>query len=165
MCVLNLMKQVRLMKQEQRLVAEVYRYLAPFIDTNRGIYLSLDGQAAEIGVQEGLFDHPTIPDFWFTLVGAASPTLIEAKVVNNGKVLLMQSQIQAWRSNGRGLHRPQGWIAASKSFDRFYYWAHDSFMCRLDATRSRQKTVELRLPEAYAEFSLASELALHLLRL
>jgi hypothetical protein len=36
------------MKQEQRLVAGVYRFLAPFVDITKPIYISLDGQAAEM---------------------------------------------------------------------------------------------------------------------
>jgi hypothetical protein len=31
------------MKQERKLVAELYRYIAPFIDTEHDVYISLDG--------------------------------------------------------------------------------------------------------------------------
>ena len=152
------------MKQEQRLVAEVYRFLAPFVDTAKNVYVSLDGQAAEMGVQGGLFEHPTIPDLWFTFVGAGAPTLLEAKIVDDGRVLVMQSQLQAWRSTGGGAHRPHAWIAASRGLDTFYYWTHADFVGRLDGTRAGTPTVLLRVPDQRTEFGHASELALHIIR-
>lgn len=152
------------MKQEQRLVAEVYRFLAPFMDTTKRIYVSLDGQAAEMGVQQGILQHPTIPDLWFNFVGAQSPTLIEAKIVHDGKLLVMQSQLQAWRSVGTGAHRPIAWIAATKSFDRFFFWTHNDFLLRLDTTRAKTPTVPLRLPDKYHEFQHPNELALQIIQ-
>ena len=56
------------MKQESRFVAELYRYLAPFIDTARELYVSLDGMAARQGVLGGHFTDPDVPDLWFYLV-------------------------------------------------------------------------------------------------
>src|SRR5438552_11675650 len=64
------------MKQEHRFVADLYRYIAPFIDTAEPIFLSLDGEAAKKGVSEKHFGDAGIPDMWFTLVGATMPTLI-----------------------------------------------------------------------------------------
>ena len=152
------------MKQEQRLVAEVYRFLAPFVDTTESIYISLDGQAAQTGMAKGLFTHPTIPDLWFTFVGAHEPTLIEAKTVRAGKVLLMQSQLQSWRSTGTGAHKPKSWIAVNTEFDRFYYWTHTDFFPRLDATQATTPTVNLRLPDNLLEFRHPNELALQIIR-
>ena len=68
------------MKQEHRLVAEVYRYLAPFIDTTKDIYLGLDGQAALTASTAGRFVDPNLPDLWFTLLGRPVPCRIEAKL-------------------------------------------------------------------------------------
>ena len=152
------------MKQEQRLVAEVYRFIAPFVDTTKNIYVSLDGQAAEMGVQQGLFTHPTIPDLWFHFIGASTPTLIEAKVVHDNRFLVMQSQLQSWRSGGAGAHPPQSWIATTKSFDRFFLWSHNDILPRLDATRARTATVPIRLPDTYSQFTHANELALAIIR-
>ncbi len=67
------------MKQEHRLVAELYRFIGPFINTTKDIYVSLDGQAADTAVLAGRFKDAALPDLWFTLVGATAPTLIEAK--------------------------------------------------------------------------------------
>ena len=152
------------MKQEQRLVAEVYRFLAPFVDTTKPSYVSLDGQAAEMGVQQGLFSHATIPDLWFTLAGSHEPLPIEAKIVHDRRVLIMQSQLIAWRSTGTGAHRPHAWIAADRSFETFYYWSHPAFLSRLDATRAGTPTLQLRLPDTRTEFQHVNELALHVLR-
>ncbi len=152
------------MKQEQRLVAEVYRYLAPFIDTSRDIYLSLDGQAALVGVGQGRFIDGTIPDLWFTVVGRTNPTLIEAKAFDaKGRVLLMQSQLQAWRTAGRGGHKPSYWIAASNGFNAFFLWKHSDFLPTLDKSTNRQDTVTLTPPASRQEFQSISQLALAIL--
>lgn len=152
------------MKQEQRLVAEVYRFIAPFVDTAKDIYVSLDGQAAEIGMQKGLFNHQTIPDLWFTFVGATSATLLEAKIIHEKHVLLMQSQLRGWKSGGAGTHRPDAWIAATKSFDNFYLWTHEEFLPRLDASGGNGKTVSVRIPQTFRVFQNASQLALQIIR-
>ncbi|HWB06277.1 MAG TPA: hypothetical protein VG796_24855 [Verrucomicrobiales bacterium] len=152
------------MKQEQRLVAEVYRFIAPFVDTEKDLYVSLDGQAAEIGMQQGLFQHRTIPDLWFTFVGATKATLLEAKIIHEERVLLMQSQLRDWKSDGSGTHRPNAWIAAAKPFDRFYLWTHAEFLPRLDAARGKTPTVSIRIPETLRVFQSASQLALQIIR-
>lgn len=56
-------------KQEHRFVAELYRFLAPFVDVEAGVYLSLDGMAALRGVEAKIFEDSDVPDLWFTLVG------------------------------------------------------------------------------------------------
>jgi hypothetical protein len=161
---LNTALGVRDMKQEQRLVAEVYRYLAPFIDTSRDIYLSLDGQAALVGVGQGRFVDGTIPDLWFTLIGRANPTLIEAKAFDaKGRVLLMQSQLQAWRTSGAGGHRPSYWIGVSNSFDTFFLWKHSDFLLALDNSQNKQDTVTLAPPPQRQEFGTINQLALAIL--
>jgi hypothetical protein len=153
------------MKQEHKLVAELYRYLAPFIDTEKDVFVSLDGQAAMVGVTSGVFSDSTIPDLWFTLVGAVNPTLVEAKTIDtNGRTLLMQSQLQAWRSNGTGAHKPVSWAATNREFNRFYYWAHSEFLPRLDGTEATGNTLTLLPPDTKKEFTSVNALALHLLR-
>lgn len=152
------------MKQEQRLVAEVYRYLAPFIDTSKDVFVSLDGQAAILGVKQGRLEASTIPDLWFTIVGAKVPLLIEAKALDrNDRVLLMQSQLKSWRSNGAGKHKPNCWIAVSNSFDAFYIWEHADFVYALDKTKNKQATISLTCPEIRREFRGVSELSMAIL--
>ena len=153
------------MKQEIRFVAEVYRYLRPFIDSSKEVYLCLDGQAAERGVQEGLFTDATIPDLWFTLIGDEAPTRIEAKVIGrNGRLLVMQSQLQAWRTGGHGRHLPHSWIACNESFTRYFIWTHEDFRERMDATNATGLTVSLLPPTILQEYANIEELALYLLR-
>lgn len=94
------------MKQEHRLVAEVYRFLAPFIDASKDIYLCLDGQAAKTAVTAGRFSDPDIPDMWFTLVGSDRPFRMEAKILDGNAATLMSSQIRAWRSGGSSKYPP-----------------------------------------------------------
>ena len=153
------------MKQEHKLVAELYRYLAPFINIDHDVFVSLDGQAALSGVEKGTFSDSTVPDLWFTLVGAAEPTLIEAKTIDtNGRALLMQSQLQAWRSNGNGSHKPIYWVATNRAFDRFFFWSHGEFLPILDTTSAKANTLTLLPPRSSKEFSNVSALALHVLR-
>lgn len=153
------------MKQEHKLVAELYRYLAPFIDTEQDVYISLDGQAALAGVSKGTFSDSTVPDLWFTLLGAKATTLIEAKTIDtNGRALLMQSQLQAWRSNGNGAHMPAFWVATNRPFDRFYFWSHAEFLPILDKTAATGNTVTLLPPKGQKEFLSVNALALHILR-
>jgi hypothetical protein len=153
------------MKQEHKLVAELYRYLAPFINVEHDVYISLDGQAAMMGVGKGTFTDSTVPDLWFTLLEATEPTLIEAKTIDtNGRALLMQSQLQAWRSNGNGAHKPAYWVATNRAFDRFFFWSHGEFLPILDRTAATGNTVTLLPPKSHEEFSSVSSLALHILR-
>lgn len=153
------------MKQEHKLVAEVYRYIAPFINTDADFYVSLDGQAADTGVNQGIFADSTIPDMWFTLVNKTEPTLIEAKTIDtNNRMLLMQSQLRAWRTNGHGAHKPQYWIAVNRAFDQFFFWSQAEFLQRLDATQAQGNTVTLLPPEQTESFVNAQHLALHILR-
>jgi hypothetical protein len=152
------------MKQEHRLVAEFYRYVAPFIDTTKEIYLSLDGQAARTAVGSGRFVDPDIPDLWFTLIGATEPTRIEAKILDKGAALLMQSQILAWRSSGAGSYKPESWVAANREFTEFYFWPHSAFCPSLDRCSANRKTHTLSAPKERLVFSSVPELALHVLR-
>jgi len=151
-------------KQEHRLVAEIYRYIAPFIETTKEIYLSLDGQAARTAVGAGRFTDPDIPDLWFTLIGAEQPTRIEAKILDKGAALLMQSQILAWRGCGLGSYKPQYWVAANREFNEFYFWPHSAFVPSLDSCGARRKTHTLAAPKDRLVFSSIPELVLHLLR-
>ena len=152
------------MKQEHRLVAEIYRFIAPFIDTTQEIYLSLDGQAAKTAVGAGRFTDPDIPDLWFTLVGSKRPTRLEAKILDKGAALLMQSQILAWRSSGTGAYKPASWVAANREFNEFYIWPHTAFSPSLDRCTAARKTHKLAAPKDRLVFSSIPELALHILR-
>ncbi len=153
------------MKQEQRLVAELYRYIAPFIDASKDVYVSLDGQAAMLGVQSGHFMDGTIPDLWFTLIGNTRSSHIEAKALNpKNHVLLMQSQLQAWKSTGTGRHKPEFWVAVSNGFDTFYLWEQTDFALILDRSKSKQKTVSVSLPASRRTFGTVVELALAVLQ-
>lgn len=145
-------------------MAEIYRYLAPFIDTTQEIYLSLDGQAARTAVGAGRFTDPDIPDLWFTLLGAAAPSRIEAKVLDKGSALLMQSQILAWRTNGPGAYKPEAWVGTNREFSEFYYWPHAAFAPSLNRCQATRKTHILAAPKDRHVFSSVPELALHILR-
>src|SRR5438270_2454272 len=113
------------MKQEHRFVADLYRYLAPFVDREKTIYVSLDGEAAKKGVSEKLFNDSDVPDLWFHFVGCGSTVLLEAKILNiNGAITIGRGQMTAWKSNGCGQHKPSGWVAADQKLKKFYYWPH-----------------------------------------
>jgi hypothetical protein len=151
------------MRQEHRFVADLYRYISPFIDTAKPIYLSLDGEAAKKGVSEKHFDDAGVPDMWFTLIGATGSTLVEAKIVEGGKITIGQSQLSAWRSAGHGRHKPSAWVAANDSLDKFYYWRHDDYLRLLDACTSQKKYPKIAMPTSTKEFNDIRLLALELL--
>ena len=152
------------MKQEHRLVAEIYRFVAPFIDTTKEIYLSLDGQAAKTAVGAGRFIDSDIPDLWFTLVGATQPTRIEAKILDKGAALLMRTQILAWRSGGSGSYKPASWVAANREFNQFYFWPHSAYLASLDRCAATRTTHTIAAPKDCLVFPSVPELALHILR-
>lgn len=152
------------MKQEHRLVAEIYRYIAPFIDTIKEIYLSLDGQAAKTAVVAGWIIDADIPDLWFTLVGASQPTKTEAKILDRGEALLMRSQILAWRSKGNGSYKPASWVSTNREFNQFYFWPHSAYIASLDRCAETLPTHTLAAPKDRLFFPSVPELALHILR-
>ena len=153
------------MKQEHRLVAETYRFLAPFINAKKDIYLSLDGQAAKTAAAKGRFLDQSIPDLWFTLIGDSKPLRLEAKILDKGRVLLMLSQIQAWHSTGSGSHKPDAWIAANRDFDEFYFWTHQQLLKLLDGVADAKRQREITAPKEKLVFKSPAALALHVLRL
>lgn len=154
------------MKQESRFVAELYRYLAPFIDTARELYVSLDGMAARRGVLGGHFTDPDVPDLWFYLAGSLNLTLIEAKILDeDNRVSVGRGQLTAWRTSGPGAHKPSAWVATDESLSSFCYWTHAAFCVeRLDMSNSQQDYVSFRPPEARVQFPDIRQLALHMLR-
>lgn len=153
------------MKQEHRFVADLYRYLAPFIDPDKAIFVSLDGEAAKKGVSEKKFIDSDVPDLWFHFVGRASAVLLEAKILNvNDTITVTRGQITGWRSAGAGQHKPSAWIASDQDLKKFYFWSHSSFQCRLDDCQSKQKYPKIKLPEEHVEFDDIRSLALHIIR-
>ncbi len=78
------------MKQEHRFVADLYHYLAPFIDSSKATYVSLDGEAAKKGVTEKLFNDSDVPDLWFHLVGVEKTILLEAKILNPDRTITVE---------------------------------------------------------------------------
>ena len=59
------------MKQENRFVAQLFHYLAPFVDMERELFICVDGGAATH--HAGLADAPlldaNVPDLWFAFCG------------------------------------------------------------------------------------------------
>lgn len=84
--------------------------------------------------------------------------------MRDGKVLLMRSHVEAWRTAGSGTHRAKSWVAVNTEFDRFYYWTHEAFLSRLDSTQATTPTIYRRLPDELLEFRHANELALEIIR-
>ena len=154
------------MKQEHRFVADLYRYLAPFITDEKPFYLSLDGEAAKKGVKEGLFKDADIPDLWFTLLSEESPILIEAKILaTNSSIRVNKRQLEAWRTTGKGNHKPYAWVAAKSDLNEFYYWPHNDFLKKLDDCRAKTEYPKICLPDdQLTTFKDIRMLVLHILR-
>jgi hypothetical protein len=150
-------------KREHQFVAETYRYLAPFIDSSKGVYLSLDGEAAKQGVLQGIFQDACVPDLWFTFVGANQPLLIEAKILSGNQIKLQKDQLLRWRTNGTGAHKPHAWIAADQTFKNFYFWEHTLLCTKLDASNATTDQIAITPPRVDA-FDDIRKLALHIIR-
>jgi hypothetical protein len=153
------------MKQEHRFVAELFGYLKPFVATDHPVFISLDGEAAKKGVRSGLFDDADVPDLWFTIVGCANPTLIEAKIIGgNRRMQLGRTQLHRWRTGGGSAHAPHGWVAANEELNQFLYWSHDNFLPKMDASQSTTRYSSIGIPNDAIVFPSIPELALHVLK-
>lgn len=155
------------MKQENKFVAQLFHYLAPFTDTEKDLYICIDGGAAKnhSGNHDSVLLDPGVPDIWLTLVGQSSATGIEAKVLEDNKISFRQNQILAWRSNGVGNYKPKFWVATNRVLDRYYCWRHLSIVTRLDTTDSTADNVSLSVSNYPADFESSSlaELALFII--
>lgn len=142
------------MKQENRLVADLYHYLKPFIDNDKNIYFCLDGGAAKHYAENdsGTLNDSVLPDLWFSLVGQDGEIGIEAKVIDGNSISFRQCQIQAWRTKGLGEYCPEYWVATNKELSHFYCWHHRNIRARLDSTSSTVDNVLLSLANYPADY-------------
>lgn len=156
------------MKQENRFVAQLFHYLAPFVDMEQELFICVDGAAAarHSGREGARLVDPDLPDLWLTLCGHHKPIGIEAKVIDEKQAIsVRQSQLRAWRTNGTGAYQPTFWVATNRDLTEFYCWHHSAFLPRLDSTASTVDNVSLRLseyPAAHRTPKIA-ELALYVL--
>lgn len=129
------------MSQEHLFCAEVYHFLYDHIDRSRPVYFCLDGAAAGRGSREGMVPDSTMPDFWFSFKGNKIAFGMEAKTLTRGSVKLVGgNQAKAWCARGRGLCKPELWIATDAKLRRFYCWNHADFAARLNAASRKPKT-------------------------
>lgn len=155
------------MKQENRFVAQLFHFLAPFVDMSKDLFICVDGGAAKHHAgQEGaaLLD-PNVPDLWLSLVGREIPIGIEAKVIEDNSISIRQGQLQAWKTGGAGAYQPRFWVATNRELSAFYCWHHSDMQRRLDESSSSVDNVKLSLVKyapAYHGDNLA-ELALFIL--
>lgn len=156
------------MKQENRFVAELYRYLAPFVDEAQDRFICVDGGAAKhhAGRENSPIIAPDIPDLWLSFVGRKQHVGIEAKILDKRSISVRQSQLRAWRSDGEGYYRPRFWVASNRALDEFHCWEHSSIVRCLDRTKNKTPNVALSLGGIVTDFSSSSlpELALHILK-
>jgi hypothetical protein len=152
------------MNQEHKFVCLLFHSLAQFIDPEKPIYISLDGEAAKKGVQEKLFLDPNVPDLWFSFVGIKQNILLEAKVLDTAnRIKLSQNQINAWKTKGGGNHKPNGWVCRNEALDKFYYWKHECFIDKIDNNNSNADYPKKAKPKQSMEFNKISELAMFIL--
>jgi len=155
------------MKQENRLVAQLFHYLAPFVDLERDLFICIDGNAARKNAtgQDARLEDPNVPDLWLAFCGDAGFTGIEAKILDGYSVSIRQGQLRAWRSDGTGAYKPRFWVATNTDFTEFFCWHHSTLTPRLNDTESNAPDVKLSLADYPAEHRSHSieELALYVL--
>ena len=135
------------MKQENRFVAQLFHYLAPFVDMERDLFICVDGASAKrnsSGQDPRLVDS-NLPDLWLAFCGHKEHTGIEAKVLEGNSVSIRQGQLRAWRSDGMGAYRPRFWVATDLDIREFFCWHHSTLLPRLDASDSNVPDVQLSL--------------------
>lgn len=156
------------MKQENRFVAQLFHYLAPFVDMERDLFICVDGGAAKhhAGRAGSPLTDADVPDLWLSLIGKKESFGIEAKVVDQNSISIRQGQLCAWRTNGIGHYRPQFWVATNRELTNYYCWHHSTLLPRLDSSNSRTANVSLSIAQYPPDFSSGniSELALYVLR-
>ena len=155
------------MKQENRFVAQLFHYLAPFVDMERDLLICVDGGATtrhSAGEDARLLDS-NVPDLWLAFCGQPEYIGIEAKVLGGNSISIRQGQLQAWRSHGTGAYRPRFWVATNRDLTEFFCWHHATMLPRLDDTTNSSPNVSLSLTEYPADHSSHSiaELALYIL--
>ncbi|WP_061960142.1 hypothetical protein [Cupriavidus pauculus] len=155
------------MKQENKFVAQLFHYLAPFIDMAKPLLICVDGGAARAhaGKEGAPITDQDIPDLWMSLVNDGDPFGIEAKVIDRNSISIRQRQVRAWRTDGTGHYRPAYWVATNRELSKFWCWKHTSMAARLDGTSSTTDNVILsvsKFPADYQTDSL-SALALYIL--
>jgi hypothetical protein len=156
------------MKQENRFVAQLFHYLAPFVNMDQELFICVDGAAAgrHAGYKGARLIDPDLPDIWLTLLGRDKPTGIEAKVIDkNQAISVRQSQLKAWRTNGTGAYQPTFWVATDCHLSEFHCWHHSTLVHRLDRSASTVENVLLRLAKYPPDHSSkhVAELALYIL--
>ena len=141
------------MKQENRFVAQLFHYLAPFIDMERDLFICVDGGAAthHAGTENAPISDPDLPDLWFTLHGKESPIGIEAKVLDGQNISFRGSQLRAWRTDGTGRYTPTFWVATNRNLSEYFCWYHSTMVPRLDTTNSQQDNVTLSVSDYRAD--------------
>lgn len=156
------------MKQENRFVAQLFHYLAPFVDMEKDLFICVDGAAAarHSGSKGARLIDPNLPDLWLTFCGHTEQTGIEAKIVDErNSISIRQAQLQAWRTNGTGAYQPTFWVATNRNLSEFFCWYHSALLPRLDSSASTVANVNLSIaeyPPAHRSSNIA-ELALYIL--
>ena len=152
------------MRREHFLVAELYRHLATFVDAERAIYLSLDGEAAKRGVREKLFKDPDVPDLCFTLLDGRE-VAIEAKILYGGQIGARRGQYESWFANGIGAHKPTGWVIADEPLKSFFYCSHAEMLKQriVPPGPDKRRSVNVPVPTTMPMFRSIRHLALHIL--
>ncbi len=155
------------MKQENRFVAHLFHFLAPFVDMEQDLFICVDGAAAarHSGAEGARLLDSDLPDLWLTFCGHTTPTGIEAKVIEKNSISIRQAQLKAWCSAGTGAYQPTFWVATNRGLTEFFCWHHAALRSRLDSSASTVPNVSLSLsafPPAHRSSNIA-ELALYIL--
>ena len=155
------------MKQENRFVAQLFHYLAPFVDFERDLFICVDGGAAKhhAGRAGAKLKDANVPDLWFAFIGQPDFTGIEAKVLDRNKISIRSGQLNSWRTSGSGVYRPRFWVATNADLTQFDCWHHDTLAKRLDSSKGTTPDVKLSLADCQSNHHCTSiaELALFIL--
>jgi hypothetical protein len=133
----------------------------------RDLFICVDGHAARqhAGRDGSRLIDPDVPDLWLAFFGQDAHIGIEAKILERHSISVRQSQLKAWRTNGKGAYRPKLWVASNRDLTEFVCWKHVALLPKLDSTASTVDNVVLSVsqyPPAHRSKTIA-ELALYIL--
>lgn len=108
------------MSLENRLAANVFASVLPWIDQDRPLFFMHDegGQSAN-----------ALPDLCFQFLGSqAGPIRIEFKVVKDSSrgrgVKLTANQVNGWCTSSSSSDKPHCWIGVHEGGEIYFFWEH-----------------------------------------
>lgn len=141
----------------------MYHFLYEHIDNGPDVFVCLDPATAKRDYDnEGVLQHPTVPDLLFRFLGKRRPLKIEAKILNkkNNRITLQRNQVEHWITR-QTAYTPDVWVIANEDLNRFYYFSHEELITLRESNGNRARTILINVDH---HFTSTEELSDHILK-